>query len=144
MSGTLFEDIFDVRQLNPEGKKFDRVNRMSCKGLTYEMELLLDFNCEIYPISEGEKLSIVLASTLNLDGTLDDGSYQPSDEASLADNYEYVMHGLVFKYEQDSKRVVTVTASFGGLLMQLKGDQRHLANITLDQRIYILLRKTAA
>lgn len=26
MASTLFEDIFDVRALNPEGKKFDKGN----------------------------------------------------------------------------------------------------------------------
>ena len=26
MAGVLFEDIFDVKDINPEGKKFDRGN----------------------------------------------------------------------------------------------------------------------
>ena len=27
MAGVLFEDIFDVKDIDPEGKKFDRVSR---------------------------------------------------------------------------------------------------------------------
>ena len=28
----LFEDIFEVRQLNKGGKKYDKINRLTCKG----------------------------------------------------------------------------------------------------------------
>ncbi len=28
MAGVLFEDIFDVKDMDPEGKKFDRVSRL--------------------------------------------------------------------------------------------------------------------
>ncbi len=39
-------------------------------------------------------------STLSLDGAPDDGTYKPIDEeASLADRYDYVMHGRVFQYK---------------------------------------------
>ena len=31
MAGVLFEDIFDVKDIDPEGKKFDRVSRYSQK-----------------------------------------------------------------------------------------------------------------
>ena len=70
---TLFEDIFEVTALNPDGKKnFDNVNRIAATGSTYECDLLLDINSQIYSIKEGEKISMALASTLNLDGTPDD------------------------------------------------------------------------
>mmetsp|Transcript_4634 Transcript_4634/g.6377 ORF Transcript_4634/g.6377 Transcript_4634/m.6377 type:complete len:145 (+) Transcript_4634:28-462(+) len=144
MAGILFEDIFDVRQLNPEGKKFIRVNRIYCKGMTYEMDLILDINCEIYNLKEGEKISVVLAKTLNIDGSLDDGSYRTDDEPTLLDNYEYAMHGVVYRYEHEDNHQVAIYASFGGLLMRLIGNQRHLASIEIDQRIYILIRKTTA
>lgn len=45
---------------------------------TFECELLLDFNCDIYPLFENEKFTLVLASTLHLDGTpADYSSYVP-------------------------------------------------------------------
>ena len=36
---------------------------------------------------------------------------------------------------------VSVTASFGGLLMLLSGDKRSLGELALDQKVYLLVRK---
>jgi DNA-directed RNA polymerase I, II, and III subunit RPABC3 len=143
---TLFEDIFEVTSLNPEGKKFDRVNRLSATGTTFECDLLLDINCEIYSLLEGEKMTLVLASTLNLDGSPDDHTaYNPSQmarsEPTLADNYEYVMHGRVFDVSYKKDGVVVIAISFGGLLCRLTGDQRHLSSVLPDMRLYVLIKK---
>eukprot|EP00588_Corethron_pennatum_P006541 CAMPEP_0194291348 /NCGR_PEP_ID=MMETSP0169-20130528/43210_1 /TAXON_ID=218684 /ORGANISM="Corethron pennatum, Strain L29A3" /LENGTH=141 /DNA_ID=CAMNT_0039039207 /DNA_START=172 /DNA_END=597 /DNA_ORIENTATION=- len=138
---TLFEDIFVVEQLNPDGKKFERVNRIQATGTTFECDLLLDTNSEIYPIMEEEKITVVLSSTLSLDGRPDDGEYDQSGEPTMADNYEYVMHGRVFDVQYKGSGTVSVHVSFGGLLMRLTGDQRHLENIRADERLYILIKK---
>lgn len=140
---TLFEDIFEVTALNPDGYKFDRVNRVQATGTTFECQLLLDMNCEIYHIKEGEKFTLVLASTLHLDGSpADHTSYTHiQSEATLADNYEYVMHGRVFDMSYKKDGTVVIAISFGGLLMQLVGDQRHLTSILPDQRLYLLVKK---
>jgi DNA-directed RNA polymerases I, II, and III subunit RPABC3 len=140
---TLFEDIFEVTELNPDGKKFERVNRLAATGTTFECDLLLDINSEIYNVRNGEKITLVLASTLHLDGSpADHFSFIPnSTEPSLADNYEYVMHGRIFDMKYLKDNVVVIAASFGGLLMRLTGDQRHLANILPDTRLYLLLKK---
>lgn len=147
---TLFEDIFEITSLNPDGKKFDMVNRIAATGTTYECDLLLDINCSIYNLKDGEKFTFVLASTLNLDGTPDDHfSYTPSIntqssteyEPTLADSYEYVMHGRVFDIAYNKGGVVVIAASFGGLLMRLTGDQRHLSACLPDMRLYVLLKK---
>ena len=53
-------------------KNFENVNRIAATGSTYECDLLLDINCQIYSIKDGEKISLALTSTLNLDGTPDD------------------------------------------------------------------------
>mmetsp|Transcript_39528 Transcript_39528/g.58082 ORF Transcript_39528/g.58082 Transcript_39528/m.58082 type:complete len:150 (+) Transcript_39528:119-568(+) len=142
-SMTLFEDIFEVTALNPEKKIFDRVNRVAATGTTFECDLLLDVNSEIYKIQEHERITLVLASTLSLDGSPDDhDSYAgPSNEPSLADNYEYVMHGRVFDVIYQKDGVVAIHASFGGLLMRLTGDQRHLSAVQPDMRLYILIKK---
>ena len=141
---SIFEDIFEITAVNPEGKRFDRVNRIVATGTTFECELLLDINCAIYELKEdGEKFTLVLASTLNLDGRPDDHlSYAPNPgEPTLADNYEYVMHGRVFDISYKKEGAVVIAASFGGLLMRLTGDQRHLSNIQPDMRLYVLLKK---
>ncbi|CAM9691416.1 unnamed protein product [Choristocarpus tenellus] len=109
MSGVLFEDIFEVNRLNPDGKKFDRVNRLSCRGVTYDMDLLLDINCEIYKVKEADRLTLMLASTLDISGKPDDGTYRPlGDEVTLADKFEYVMHGRIFKCEHAGDNKVQV------------------------------------
>jgi DNA-directed RNA polymerases I, II, and III subunit RPABC3 len=140
---TLFEDIFEVTALNPDGVKFDRVNRVAAVGTTFECDLLLDMNCEIYKLQETEKFTAVLAHTLHLDGSAQQhNKYSgPSTEPNLADNYEYVMHGRVFDMSYKKDGTVVIAASFGGLLMRLTGDQRHLASIEPDQRLYLLIKK---
>jgi len=60
------------------------------------------------------------------------------------DKYDYVMHGKVFKVtapKSKSADKIEVYASYGGLLMSLKGDARSLQSVELDQRIYFLARK---
>ena len=140
---TLFEDIFEVTALNPDGYKFDRVNRIQAIGTTFECDLLLDTNCEIYNLKEADKVTLVLASTLHLDGSpADHFSYIPNNtEPTLADNYEYVMHGRIFDISYQKDGTVVIAASFGGLLMRLIGDSKHLANILPDMRLYLLLKK---
>ena len=55
---TLYQDIFDVQKINPEGKKFEKVNRLLCKGLTNDVQLLIDINCDI-----GFKVHATIATT---------------------------------------------------------------------------------
>ena len=42
MSGILFEDIFDVKDIDPEGKKFDRGMSMTLNFITLFARQLLD------------------------------------------------------------------------------------------------------
>jgi DNA-directed RNA polymerase I, II, and III subunit RPABC3 len=51
------------------------------------------------------------------------------------------MHGRIFSYEHKAGLEVEIVASFGGLLMSLKGDQSQLANLEMDQVVYLLMRK---
>jgi DNA-directed RNA polymerase I, II, and III subunit RPABC3 len=140
-SAALFEDLFHVTQVNPEGKKFDRVDRIVCKGETYEVELFLDVASEEYRLRAGDKFTMTLTTTLNLDGTPDADEYVNDGKPNLLDEYEYGMCGKVFKYEHLSDKKVAAVASFGGLLMMLKGEQRYLVRIALDQKVYALIRK---
>ncbi|KAL1544862.1 DNA-directed RNA polymerases II and V subunit 8A-like [Salvia divinorum] len=82
MVETLFEDIFRIDAIDPDGKKFDRVSRISARSEQFDMLMHLDINTEIYPMRAGEKFMMVLASTLNLDGTPDSGYYTPSSPNS--------------------------------------------------------------
>ena len=175
----LFEDIFEVSALNPDGYKFDCVNRLQGTSATFDCELLLDVNDDLYKIREADKFALVLATTLHMDGTpADHFSYIPHHaltEPSLADNYEYVMHGRMFhvffcgethwddeidpntnekkgckrkcgcdeNIHKKYNRFAIIGISYGGLLMRLVGDPRHLDALhsVPDQRLYLLLKK---
>ena len=58
------------------------------------------------------------------------------------DNYDYVMHGRVFKILHTEALNVEVFASFGGLLFKLKGEQVQLNSIVIDMLLYVLIRKS--
>ncbi|GER44037.1 DNA-directed RNA polymerases I [Striga asiatica] len=151
-------DIFRVDALNPDGKKFDKVSRFSARSEQFDMVMHLDVNTEIYPMHVGEKFMMVLASTLNLDGTPDSG-YISTDLAevptstcnegdgnkkSLADKFDYVMQGKLYRISEESREKqvkADIYVSFGGLLMMLKGDPSIAARFELDQKLFILIRK---
>ena len=137
----LFQDQFEVKEAS---RKFDKVTRVQCR-LTeegYDMTLDLDVNTDVWPLDLGERFTFALASTLSLEGEPDTGSYDQERKASLLDQYEYAMYGKIYKWKQEKpKEAVEVYVSFGGLLMRLRGDSRHLQKLQLDSRIYLLMRK---
>ena len=51
--------------------------------------IILTFNVFLFLCS----VTIALANTLSLDGTPDDGTFNPYPGPSLMDSYDYVMHG---------------------------------------------------
>ncbi|CAH9136596.1 unnamed protein product [Cuscuta epithymum] len=104
MVATLFEDIFTVTEINPEGKIFNNVDRIVAKGNQFEKTMVLDVNSQIYHIDVKDKLKIVLVSTINLDGTPDSGYYLQGNRKSLADDYEYVMQGKLYRIPEGNSR----------------------------------------
>lgn len=69
-----------------------------------DVELTLDVNTEIYPLQADDRFTLVLASSLAKDGTIGDASKKEAwrehiGENSLADDYEYVMYGKVYQYD---------------------------------------------
>merc|ERR1712209_305270 len=80
MAGILFEDIFDVKDIDPEGKRFDRVSRLHCESESFKMDLILDINSWVYPMELGDKFRLVLATTLREDGFPDTGDWNPIDQ----------------------------------------------------------------
>lgn len=148
MAGVLFEDIFDVKDVDPEGKKFDRVSRLHCDSESFKMDLILDVNTQLYPMELGDKFRLVLATTLHEDGAPDDGEFNPlwEQQPSRADQFEYVMYGKIYRIEGDESDVasrLSAYVSYGGLLMRLQGDANNLHGMTIDQNIYLLMKKLA-
>lgn len=146
MADVIFEDIFDVKDIDPEGKKFDRVSRLHCESESFKMDLILDVNTQIYPMDFGDKFRLQIISTLNEEGYQDDSEWNPRDNTSnRADNFDYVMYGKTYRIEGDEgpheATSMAAYASFGGLLMRLKGDSNNLHSFEVDKNIYLLMKK---
>ncbi|GAA94787.1 uncharacterized protein L969DRAFT_97249 [Mixia osmundae IAM 14324] len=143
-AGILFDDLFTIRELDKGGPKFDRVSRLEAHSDNHDMNVTLDFHNELFPIQDKEKFSLALASDLNVDPTGQkdalDLSRLPS--GTLADEWEYVMYGKVYKFDEGTQEKVKVYISFGGLLMCLEGNYRHISQITVGSEIYSLMRKS--
>ncbi|GJM97566.1 hypothetical protein PR202_ga14501 [Eleusine coracana subsp. coracana] len=140
MAEHLLEETFTVTGVDPDGKKFDRVSRIEAKS--HEMYMQLDVATEVYPLKKDEQFTMVLTTTLNLDGTPDSGFYTQAGRKTLADNYDYVMHGKLYKISEDGQhKKVEIYASFGGLLMMLKVEPGNATNFELDQKLFLLIRK---
>lgn len=148
---SILDDLFEVTKKDPDGKKFDRVSRFVCRSELYEFDLTIDININIYPLKVGDKFNLMLARTIYTDGTPETGMYDEnfptiSRKESLLDAYEYVMYGLVYKYQaeaasKDGGVKVSVFVSFGGLLMKLSGDPAKLNVLEVDSKVYLLMRK---
>lgn len=107
----LFEDTFTVTNYNQS--KYDRVARITGTSTDNQTELQLDINIELFPCQVGETLQVVLATSLSLDGNRDDEGDEASgkgwrdvragtEESTLADLYDYVCHGKIYKFEDAS------------------------------------------
>lgn len=97
----LFESLFAIDTINSQ--KYDRVSRIAAKTEGGETSLTLDVNTELYPLNEGDRLTIALALSLNLDGSKDDSKGWRDvgrGEQTLADEYDYVCHGKIYRFEE--------------------------------------------
>lgn len=149
MAGVLFEDIFNVKDIDPNGKAFDRVSRLFCESESFKMDLILDVNTWLYPVELGDKFRLVLATTLREDGYPDSGEWNPLEESPRMSSFEYVMFGKIYRIDGDdfskevSKNKLAAYVSFGGLLMRLQGDPNNLHGFEVDQPLYLLMKKLA-
>lgn len=101
---TLFEEGFTVTTYNQE--KYDRVARISCTSIDSQTLLELDINIELFPCNEGDTLHVVLTTTLSPDGSKEDDKgwrdvgKSGDGPATLADLYDYVCYGKIYKFEE--------------------------------------------
>ena len=127
------------------------VSRIQATSEVNKLAIELDINTEIYPVNKGEFYKLFIASSVNSDGSenFDIIRYENEGSASgmgsLIDQYDYVMHGKVFKYqleEKDDKKTTNAFISFGGLLMSIKGEHKtQIKNLEIDSRVYLLMSK---
>ncbi|KGB76926.2 DNA-directed RNA polymerase I II and III subunit RPABC3 [Cryptococcus deuterogattii R265] len=160
-SNIIFDDRFTVDTVDKDGKKFDRVSRITATSHSLSMSLTLDIANELYPLEPSETFTLTLARSLvpselealdNADGDEgEDGNevrrvkreLWRSNEQGLAEDYDYVMYGKIYKFDDSAQGEAQTTAyfSFGGLLMALRGSYRHLAGVVVGENVYLLMRK---
>ena len=97
----LFDDSFHINSI--DSAKYDRVSRIEAASLAMDVTITLDINTQLFPVVEGDTLNLVLASSLALDGSKEDGKGwrdAMSGQGSLADMFDYVCHGKVYRFEE--------------------------------------------
>lgn len=111
----LYEETFQITSLNAQ--KYDRVSRVFGSTPNADTAMSLDVNTELYPISVGETVQLVLATTLALDGTKEDKGWRDlskrseQGESTLADAYDYVCRGRTYKMEEGAEGMLWVSLS---------------------------------
>ncbi|KAL6915902.1 hypothetical protein ACHAPO_005357 [Fusarium lateritium] len=142
---TLFEESFTVTDYDQS--KYDRVARIDCTSADSQTVMQLDINIELFPCVRGDSLHVVLTTTLALDGSKEEekgwrdvgkGGDAP---ATIADLYDYVCHGKIYKFEETfDGNTINAYVSFGGLLMSLQGPVKKLTPLRVDD-VYLLVKK---
>jgi DNA-directed RNA polymerase I, II, and III subunit RPABC3 len=163
----LFDENFTITTL--DASKYDRVCRLGGTSSDSQTVMTLDINTQLYPCAIGDNIHMVLASSLALDGSKDDGKgwrVNALEGGSLADLYDYVCHGKIYKFEDGEDGVTMwvltlifwdwdfgreeramglmknrkVYISFGGLLMAIEGPYKKLTPLRVDY-VYLLCKK---
>ncbi|VEU21940.1 DEKNAAC102942 [Brettanomyces naardenensis] len=146
MSSTLFDDIFSVESVDPG--RYNKVSRVVATSTTSpDTKITIDINTDLFPVSKSDTLTITLAKSLSLDDSSEsemftaNGSWRPPkpNQRSLMDDYDYVMHGTVYKFEEGANDTISVYCSYGGLLMCLEGNYRTLSSLK-QENLYVLMR----
>ncbi|TDZ27598.1 DNA-directed RNA polymerases I, II, and III subunit RPABC3 [Colletotrichum sidae] len=143
---TLFEESFTVT--NYDQSKYDRVARISATSADNQTIMTLDINIELFPASISDSLHLVLATSLAHDGSKDDEKGwrdvtkgNGDREPTLADMFDYVCYGKIYKFEDaDDGQTIKAYVSFGGLLMSLEGPYKKLTPLRVDY-VYLLIKK---
>ncbi|KAI6801106.1 hypothetical protein KC367_g1929 [Hortaea werneckii] len=140
----LYEDTFTITTLLDQ--TYDRVARVMGTSADSTTSVTLDINSELYPLNTGENVNMLIATTLNLDGSSEDRAktgWRPpkAGEQTLADLWDYVCYGKVYRHEETGEGMnIKVYVSFGGLLLCLDGPYRKLSPLRQDY-VYLLLKK---
>ena len=153
----LLEDIFDIKDVDKDGKRFDRVSRIFGESESFKMGLILDIHSQIYPLNKGEKFRLVLTKTLlndvsNIAEDDDDEEDAAEEFDGRLDNskmaeFDYVCYGKIYRIESldglDDTSRLACYVSFGGLLMQLTGDASNLQGFRVGKHVYLMMKKLA-
>ncbi len=93
----LYEDSFQITTVLDQ--TYDRVARVMGITSNSDTSLTLDINSELFPLQTGEAITMLIATTLNLDGTKDERGWRnQANEETLANLWDYVCYGKVYKH----------------------------------------------
>lgn len=139
----LFDELFTITEFDQT--KYDRVARITGHSHDGNTSFTLDINTELFPVTQGESLNLVLASSLSLDGSKDDGrgwkDAGRNPEPTLADMFDYVCHGKCYKFEDGGDgQTIKAYVSFGGLLLAVSGPYKKLTPLRIDN-VYLLVSR---
>ena len=98
---TLLEENFTISSII--SGKYDRVHRIVGTSQSGDIAMTLDVNIELFPVAMGDSVHLLVASTLSTEGAKDDSKGWRDvtrGEPTLADHYEYVCHGKVYRFEE--------------------------------------------
>lgn len=135
-----FDDTFTVKSMDNE--KFAKVPRVVCEGNSFGASLEMDFYFDSFSLKEGDQFFMALTDSVSTVQRADEGVWDQSNEPSVIDHFDHVMYGKLYKKEDRKQDTVAVYISFGGLLCKLEGGKRELESLTLDQRLYVLIKRS--
>lgn len=114
---TLLDEMFKIDEV--DDARYDRgtqpsffsiisklciVSRIKASSPSSDLNLILDLNSELYPLQKDEIISLNLSSSLRLDGKEDKGWRDLGrGERTLADDYDYVCYGKVYRFDEGVK-----------------------------------------
>ena len=82
MGGRLWDDVFHL----PSVFILLVVSRLFCESESFKMDLILDVNVQLYPVSLGDKFRLVVTTSLKEDGMPDDADFLTAGASSLLAN----------------------------------------------------------
>lgn len=136
----VFEDTFNITSINSE--KYDRVSRIYGTSTDNTVAIQLDINHELFHVQVDDQITMVLATTLNLDGSKDEKGWREAKahEPNLSDMFDYVLFGKIYRFEDAENEIAKAFISFGGLLLHVEGPYKKLSGLRIEQ-VYLLIKK---
>jgi DNA-directed RNA polymerase I, II, and III subunit RPABC3 len=156
----IVKDVFVVKEIDMipidpsrpsvkiKKKIFPKVSRIYSISETRKLEFILDVNTDIYNISVGDRLELLIVEPFLQTSIGSHGENSSTDwfqrlDKDLIAQYEYVMHGMVFHSGMENHRTFFY-ASFGGLLLKIFGELGKNTRkffLKMDSNILLLIRK---
>ncbi|KAL7714079.1 DNA-directed RNA polymerases I [Entamoeba marina] len=135
---------FNVLSKDKGGKVFDTVSRFECETFDSmdEIKMFIDVNIDCFPLEVDDHIDVMVTKTINRDNSDMDQIPYTDDfgKNTYMDEYDYVMHGVVFKFVEEHGKLALI-ASFGGLLLMLYASSELLNEFNMDDKIFLLMKK---